>query len=62
MWSERDRLFPPEHGRRLAALLPDGRHVTLSGTYGCVPEDQPGRLTGLITGFLAETAEAVRGG
>ena len=54
VWTERDRLFPPDHGRRLAELLPAGRLVRIPDSYGAVPEDQPDRLAGLIEAFLTE--------
>ena len=32
VWATEDRVMPPEHGRRLAALLPDARLVELDDT------------------------------
>jgi pimeloyl-ACP methyl ester carboxylesterase len=51
VWSGRDRVMPPEHGRRLAELLPRGRLVEVADTYTLVPLDQPGRLAELIREF-----------
>lgn len=53
VWADRDRLFSPSLGRRLADAFPHGslEVVADSGTF--VPHDQPERLTELLTGFLA---------
>jgi pimeloyl-ACP methyl ester carboxylesterase len=52
-WAPGDRLFPEEHGRRLATLLPQGRFelVADSGTFSMV--DQPAALAALIADRLA---------
>jgi pimeloyl-ACP methyl ester carboxylesterase len=57
-WAPGDRLFPEEHGRRLATLLPQGRFqlVPDSGTFSMV--DQPAALAALIAGSLAGSADA----
>jgi pimeloyl-ACP methyl ester carboxylesterase len=44
VWAAQDRVMPPEHGRRLAELLPHGRLVEISDTYTLIPLDQPARL------------------
>ena len=38
-WSGRreDRVMPPEHGRRLAELLPHGRLVEIADSYTLIP-------------------------
>jgi pimeloyl-ACP methyl ester carboxylesterase len=54
LWGEDDRLFPLEHGRVLAALLPQGRFETVPGSRTFVPEDQPERLAARAREFLAE--------
>jgi pimeloyl-ACP methyl ester carboxylesterase len=51
VWGRRDRVMPPEHGRRLAELLPRGRLVELEDTYTLIPLDQPARLAELIRDF-----------
>ena len=33
--------MPPDHGRRLAELLPQGRLVEISDSYTLLPLDQP---------------------
>ena len=51
-WSADDRIFPPEHGRRLAELLPQARLATIEDSYAFSPEDQPERLAQLMRDFL----------
>jgi pimeloyl-ACP methyl ester carboxylesterase len=53
LWAAEDKLFPPEHGRRLAELLPKGRFATISDSRTFIPEDQPRRLAAAIGEFLA---------
>ncbi|MCO6003576.1 alpha/beta hydrolase [Actinoallomurus purpureus] len=51
VWADEDRVMPPEHGRRLAELLPQGRLVGVEDSYTLVPLDQPARLAGIIREF-----------
>jgi len=44
VWASEDRVMPPEHGRRLADLLPNGRLVEIPDSYTLIPLDQPARL------------------
>lgn len=53
-WGADDKFFPPEHGRRLARALPQGRYEEIAGSRSFVPEDQPERLAELVAKFLAE--------
>lgn len=53
-WAAEDRIMPPEHGRRLAELLPQGRLVEIADSYTLIPEDQPAPLAGHIREFVAE--------
>ena len=48
VWAADDRLFPLEHGRRLAELLPQGRFTTVADSRTFIPEDQPERLAELV--------------
>ncbi|GAA3270056.1 alpha/beta hydrolase [Dactylosporangium vinaceum] len=48
VWAAGDRVMPPEHGRRLAALLPQGKLVTIDDTATLIPLDQPARLAAAI--------------
>jgi pimeloyl-ACP methyl ester carboxylesterase len=53
-WSERDRFFPPEHGERLATLIPGARLETIEGARTFSPEDRPERLAEVLAAFLRE--------
>ena len=48
-----DRLMPPEHGRRLAELLPQGRLVEIADSYTLIPEDQPAALAAHMRELMA---------
>jgi len=52
VWAAEDRVMPPEHGRRLAELLPDGRLVEVHDSYTLVPLDQPAALAGAVRDFV----------
>jgi pimeloyl-ACP methyl ester carboxylesterase len=54
VWATQDRVMPPEHGRRLAELLPQGRLVEIPDSYTLVPLDQPARLAEAIQRFTHE--------
>ncbi|MFL5781835.1 MAG: alpha/beta fold hydrolase [Thermoleophilaceae bacterium] len=56
VWSKEDRVMPPEHGRRLAELLPQGRLVEVEDSYTLIPVDQPAVLARAIRDFVRETA------
>jgi len=58
VWASEDRVMPPEHGRRLAELLPDGRLVEVVDSYTLIPEDQPAELARLLREFVREPAAA----
>jgi pimeloyl-ACP methyl ester carboxylesterase len=58
VWASEDRVMPPEHGARLAALLPGGRLAEVPDSYTLIPLDQPGRLAGLIREFAGSPARA----
>jgi pimeloyl-ACP methyl ester carboxylesterase len=57
-WSREDRLFPPEHAERLAAILPQGRVEWIDDAYTFSPEDRPDRVAELIAGFVREPRAA----
>ncbi|MEU0830412.1 alpha/beta hydrolase [Streptomyces sp. NPDC005969] len=52
VWAAEDKVMPPEHGRRLAELLPKGELVEIADSYTLIPEDQPQRLSKHIRAFL----------
>ncbi len=58
VWAAEDRVMPPEHGRRLAALLPQGRLVELQDSCTLIPLDQPRALAREIAAFVREPAAA----
>ena len=43
--------MPPEHGQRLAKLLPHGQLVEVDDSYTLIPLDQPARLAQIIREF-----------
>jgi pimeloyl-ACP methyl ester carboxylesterase len=56
VWASQDRVMPPEHGRRLADLLPQGRLVEIPDSYTLIPLDQPARLAEAIQQFTYASA------
>ncbi len=55
IWAAEDRVMPPEHGRRLAELLPQGQLIEIADSYTLIPEDQPGELARAIRQFVGGT-------
>ena len=55
LWAENDKLFPREHGKRLAELLPQGRFELIADSRTFIPEEQPERLASMVSDFLAQT-------
>jgi pimeloyl-ACP methyl ester carboxylesterase len=60
VWASADRVMPPEHGRRLAELLPQGQLVEVEDSYTLIPLDQPARLAQIIREFTRETGQTPR--
>lgn len=56
VWAKEDRDMPLEHGRKIAALIPNGRLVEMADSYALIPLDQPVLLATLIRQFVAEPA------
>ena len=52
LWAADDKLFPLDHGRRLAELLPQGRFETMPDSRTFIPEEQPERLAARVREFL----------
>jgi pimeloyl-ACP methyl ester carboxylesterase len=52
VWAAEDKVMPPEHGRRLAELFPNGRLVEIADSYTLIPQDQPALLAGHIRDFM----------
>ena len=55
IWAAEDRVMPPDHGRRLAELLPHGRLLELGDSYTLLPLDQPLQLAHAIRQFIQAT-------
>jgi len=55
VWATEDRVMPVDHGRRLAALFPQGRLAEVDDSYTLLPLDQPARLAQLIREFATDT-------
>lgn len=62
LWADDDKLFPREHGIRLAELLPQGRFDTIADSRTFIPEEQPERLAAIVREFLAEREPAPAAG
>jgi pimeloyl-ACP methyl ester carboxylesterase len=58
VWTPEDRVQRPEHGRRLASLLPDARLVEIEDSYTLIMRDQPHLFASAIRGFVHETIAA----
>jgi pimeloyl-ACP methyl ester carboxylesterase len=58
LWADGDKLFPRDHGKRLAELLPQGRFELISHSRTFVSEEQPERLASVVRDFLAEREPA----
>lgn len=56
VWASEDRVMPPDHGRRLAKLLPHGRLVEIADSYTLIPLDQPVALARAIREFTHGSA------
>ena len=54
--------MPPEHGRRLAELLPHAKLVEIADSYTLIPEDQPAAFSTHMRAFLAGREPAARHG
>ena len=61
-WSADDRFFPPEHGRRLAKVIPGARFELIEGARTFSPEDQPERLAELIAEIRPDLGQPYGGG
>jgi pimeloyl-ACP methyl ester carboxylesterase len=62
VWAGDDRVMPPEHGHRLAELLPQGRSAVIPDSYTLLPLDQPVRLAASIREFTGHFRSAARPG
>ena len=54
VWTPEDRVQRPEHGRRLAGLLPAARLVEIPDSYTLIMRDQPAAFARVIREFIRE--------
>lgn len=54
LWAANDKIFPRDHGRELARLLPQGQFDVIDDSRTFIPEDQPELLVRSIRHFLTE--------
>jgi pimeloyl-ACP methyl ester carboxylesterase len=54
VWTPEDKVQRPEHGRRLAELLPDARLVEIADSYTLIMRDQPQAFARAIREFVRE--------
>jgi pimeloyl-ACP methyl ester carboxylesterase len=62
VWAREDKVFPVDHGKRLAELLNGAPLELVDDSYSFVPEDQPERLAQLIGEFVLDAEPAVSAG
>jgi pimeloyl-ACP methyl ester carboxylesterase len=53
LWASEDKVMPPEHGRRLAEIIPNARYAEVDDGYTLLPLDQPDRVAEHISSFAA---------
>ena len=58
VWTPEDRVQRPEHGRRLAELLPAARLVEIPDSYTLIMRDQPAAFARVIREFIREASLA----
>jgi pimeloyl-ACP methyl ester carboxylesterase len=58
VWARDDRVMPPEHGARLAELLPHARLVEVDDSYALIPLDQPAALAAALREFVGSDDRA----
>lgn len=59
VWTPEDRVQRPEHGRRLAKVLPDARLLEIADSYTLIMRDQPHAFARAIHEFVRETSAAM---
>lgn len=58
LWSPDNKVMPPEHGPRLAELLPRGRYAEVPGAYVLSMLDEPETVAHEMGRFLLDTEPA----
>jgi pimeloyl-ACP methyl ester carboxylesterase len=56
VWTPEDRIQRPEHGRRLAELLPHARLVEIPDSYTLIMRDQPQAFARAVREFVRATS------
>jgi pimeloyl-ACP methyl ester carboxylesterase len=51
IWATHDRVMPPQHGHRLANLIPHAQLIEIDDSYTLIPLDQPTQLAHTIREF-----------
>jgi pimeloyl-ACP methyl ester carboxylesterase len=54
VWGRQDKMMPPEHGRRLAELIPGAELLELDDCGTLIPIDRPRALAEAVRRFTAE--------
>ena len=58
LWSPDNKVMPPAHGRRLAALIPRARYAEIPGAYVLSMLDEPEAVAREMGQFLTSTLAA----
>ncbi|MQA08616.1 MAG: alpha/beta fold hydrolase [Pseudonocardiaceae bacterium] len=58
LWSPDNRVMPPAHGRRLAALMPNAQYAEVPGAYVLSMLDEPEIVARKLGEFLTSTVTA----
>jgi pimeloyl-ACP methyl ester carboxylesterase len=62
LWSPDQKVMPPEHGRRLADLLPAARYAEISGARVLSMLDEPAAVAAHLGDFLVQRGASPRSG
>jgi pimeloyl-ACP methyl ester carboxylesterase len=62
LWSPENKVMPPEHGRRLAALMPRSRYAEIAGAYVLSMLDEPEAVARELGDFLTAASAAAEPG
>jgi len=58
IWTPEDRVQRPDHGKRLAAILPNAQLVEITDSYTLIMRDQPESFARAVREFVRGTAGA----
>jgi pimeloyl-ACP methyl ester carboxylesterase len=54
LWASEDRVMPPEHGHRLAEIIPNARYAEIGDAYTLLPLDRPDEVAAQVAAFVAD--------